>query len=368
MTLTNTNDTIQGAGNHRRQRRAEQSSIKRTIDANSSGQNLNVNQGNGGVTNTGTLEATGGGTLLLFNKITNTGGAITASGTDSVVNIDNATVIGGTLNTASGGLLQTVGSSDLNGVTISPGSTYTTAGATTQLDTSLTNDGTFLIDGSASNAIVNLGSNVTLSGGGAVTMKIRQRHAAFLRGSGVTLTNTNDTIQGAGNIGDSGALTIANQATIDANASGQNLNLSQGGGVVTNTGTLEATAGGVLQIFSKVTNTGGAITANGGTVNVIGTISGGTLNTLNGGVMESSGGGANLSGVTISTGSTYTAGPGTTTQLNGAIVNDGTFAINGAAGNAIVNLGSAVTLSGGGRSSCPPAPAAARFCAAATSR
>ena len=64
--------------------------------------------------------------------------------------------------------------------------------------------------------------------------------------------------------------------------------------------------------------------------------------------METSGGGADLSGVTISTGSTYTAGPSTTTQLNGAIVNDGTFAINGATGNAIVNLGSAVTLSGGG--------------------
>ena len=348
VTLTNANDTIQGAGNV-----GDSGALgianQATIDANASGQNLNVNGGNGGVTNTGTLEATGGGTLLLFNKITNTGGAITASGTGSVVDIDNATVIGGTLNTASGGLLRTVGSADLNGVTISAGSTYTTAGATTQLDTSLTNDGTFLIDGSASNAIVNLGSNVTLSGGGAVTMKSGGGTAAFFRGSGVTLTNANDTIQGAGNIGDSGALGIANQATIDANGSGQNLNLSQGGGVVTNTGTLEATAGGVLQIFSKVTNTGGAITANGGTVNVIGTISGGTLNTLNGGVMETSGGGANLSGVTISKGSTYTAGTGSTTQLNGAIVDAGTLAINGASGNAIVNLGSAVTLSGGGQ-------------------
>ena len=52
--------------------------------------------------------------------------------------------------------------------------------------------------------------------------------------------------------------------------------------------------------------------------------------------------------MTISSGSTYAAGPSTTTQLDGAIVNDGIFAINGASGNAIVNLGSAVTLSGGG--------------------
>ena len=120
FTLTNTANTIQGAGNI-----GDSGALaivnKATIDANASGQNLNVNQGNGGVTNTGTLEATNGGTLNLFNTITNTGGAITASGTGSTVNIDDATVVGGTLNTASGGLLQTVGTSTLNGVTISDG-------------------------------------------------------------------------------------------------------------------------------------------------------------------------------------------------------------------------------------------------------
>ena len=287
--------------------------------------------------------------LQLFNKITNTGGTIIASGKGSTVNVAG-TIVGGTLTTASGGLMQTAGSSDLNGVTISSGSTYTAApGSTTQLDAAIVNDGTFAINGAASNAIVNLGSNVTLSGGGAVTMSSAS-FSAFLRGSGVTLTNTNDTIQGAGYIGDSGALAIANQATIDANSSGQNLNVNQGNGGVTNTGTLEATGGGVLQLFNTITNqTGGAVTANGRQPSMSSaTISGGTLNTLNSGVMETSGGGANLSGVTISSGSTYTAGPGTTTQLNGAIVNDGTFAINGAASNAVVNLGSAVTLSGGG--------------------
>ena len=162
-----------------------------------------------------------------------------------------------------------------------------------------------------SNAIVNLGSAVTLSGGGTVTMSSGTGNA-YLRGSGLTLTNTNDTIQGAGLIGDSGALAIVNKGTINANSSGQSLNVEQGGGAITNTGTLEATGGGVLNLYGTVTNkTGGVITANGGTVNVIGTVSGGTLNTLNSGVMESSGGSADLSGVTISSGSTYTTGPGT---------------------------------------------------------
>ena len=83
---------------------------------------------------------------------------------------------------------------------------------------------------------------------------------------------TNNTIQGAGFIGDSGALAFANEATIDANSSGQNLNLNAGNGGVTNTGTLEATGGGVLNLFNTITNTGGAITASGtgSTVNVDG--------------------------------------------------------------------------------------------------
>ena len=77
----------------------------------------------------------------------------------------------------------------------------------------------FLIDGSAGNTIVNLGSAVTLLGGGVVTLKSGSG-SAFLRGSGFTLTNTANTIQGAGNIGDSGALSIVNKATIDADSLG----------------------------------------------------------------------------------------------------------------------------------------------------
>ena len=174
------------------------------------------------------------------------------------------TIVGGTLNTASGGLMQTVSSADLNGVTISSGSTYAAGpGTTTQLNGAIVNDGTFAINGASGNSIVNLGSDVTLSGGGAVTMASGASGSAFLRGRSLTLTNTNNTIQGAGLIGDNGELAIVNQATIDANSSGQDLNLNQGGGGVTNTGTLEATGGGVLQLFNTITNTGGAITASG---------------------------------------------------------------------------------------------------------
>ena len=77
-----------------------------------SGKTLALNAANGGVTNTGTLEATGGGVLTLNNTITNAGGNITASGAgggfNSTVNVVG-TITNGTLNTSSGGLMQSVG-------------------------------------------------------------------------------------------------------------------------------------------------------------------------------------------------------------------------------------------------------------------
>ena len=70
---------------------------------------------------------------------------------------------------------------------------------------------------------MNLEGNVTLSGGGAVILKTKSGNV-FLRGSGgVTLTNTDNTIQGSGVVADSGMLNITNNSTINANASGDNL-------------------------------------------------------------------------------------------------------------------------------------------------
>jgi hypothetical protein len=79
---------------------------------------------------------------------------------------------------------------------------------------------------------------------------------AFLRGGGVTLTNLNDTIQGAGVIGDNAALAIDNAGTIDANSSGQSLTLNRGGGSIANSGVFEATAGGDLVLAQAIFGAG----------------------------------------------------------------------------------------------------------------
>ena len=145
---------------------------------------------------------------------------------------------------------------NLNGVTISSGSTYTAGpGTTTQLNGAIVNDGTFAINGAAATRS-SISAAPSRCRAAARSRCLQGSFNAFLRGSGLTLTNTNDTIQGAGLIGDSGALAINNKGTIDANSSGQNLNLGQGGGALTNTGTFEATAGGHLFLAQAISGAG----------------------------------------------------------------------------------------------------------------
>src|SRR5258708_27225400 len=281
-----------------------------TIDANSAaGQATLVLNGSGGVTNTGLLEATNGGTLSIQNSITNTGGNITASGTSSTVVLNGASITGGTLNSTGGGTMETGGSgATLDGstaagaVTLSGGSTYTASNnATTLLVGTITNKGTIRLNGGGgANGIMNLGSgtapNFTLQGGGTMVLSTTtvpsNSGAAFIQQAvgGVTLTNVDNTILGEGVIGN-GGLTLVNQSKriIDAHSTGgpliTTLTLNGSGGVA-NAGLLEATNSGILQITNAVNNTGGKITASGASSTVAlngASITGGTLNSIGGG-------------------------------------------------------------------------------------
>jgi hypothetical protein len=176
--------------------------------------------------------------------------------------------------------MSTGSTATLDNVTISSGSTYTgAAGTTTTLLDGLTNKGTVQVDGGGgANTILQIGNSLSLSGGGTVNLSVASGGGnAFLRGSGVTLTNVDNTIQGAGNIGDSGALALVNQAKVDANATGQTLGIGGGGGSITNNGTFAANNGGTLALAAPVTNTGtihainGTINANGGFTGTTGT-------------------------------------------------------------------------------------------------
>ena len=376
LTLTNADNTIQGYGvignggltviNNG------------TINANVSGQTLTLN-GSGGVTNTGTLEATGGGILGISNITVNDAvSSIQANGAGSSVLIQNSNIVGGALTTTGGGTigqgnsswvlldgLTQVGSTPA-GVTISNGTTWNTGhNSTTYVQGSIVNKGTIALNaGGYNNSYLQLQANTTLSGGGTVTLGSDGTATAFIQQGqgGLTLTNADNTIQGYGTIGN-GGLTVINNGTINANVSGQTLTLNGSGGV-TNTGTLEATNGGTLSIQGiAVYDAVSSIQANGAGSSVLiqnSNIVGGALTTTGGGTIGQGNSswvlldgltqvGSTPAGVTISNGTTWNTGSNSITNVQGSIVNNGTIALNaGGYNNSFLQLQANTTLSGGG--------------------
>ncbi len=164
--LTNVNNTIQGSG----QIGAGQMGLvnQATIDANQPTA-LTIQTSNG-TTNTGTLEASAGGNLILdADTYTNTGGTILASGAGSVVTLLNPTVNGGTLNTASGGLIQASGDPELNGVT-NKGTYQLPNNNDTILAGTITNNGAIQLNSVGNLTEIQASGAVTLTGGGTVTL------------------------------------------------------------------------------------------------------------------------------------------------------------------------------------------------------
>jgi len=281
LTLINTDNTITGAGAIGLGGLAFDN--KATVDANAAGQILDLF---GTVTNTSLLEATIGATLSIrgvagiTTNVANTGGNITADGAGSMVAISaNATITGGTLNTKNGGVMQTTGAATLDGVTIAAGTTYiTNNGSVTSLQGTITNHGTLQVTGGGGfNTILDIPGNATLSGGGTVTLNTAAGGGAALienltGGPTSTLTNADNTIQGAGAIG-LGGLAVVNQpgGTLLANAPGQNLAVSFGS--LTNNGVMEVNPGSGLIVTSTFTNfsgntlTDGTYIVNGATAN-----------------------------------------------------------------------------------------------------
>ena len=371
-TLTNS-DVIEGAGEIGNGTLAVINSG--TIDANSSaGTGTLTLNGSGGITNTNVIEATSGGTLEISGlTVNNSGGAITANG--GSVQVINSTIIqGGTLNVLGGGTMETAqgSASTLDGttngaLTISAGSTYSMSGngATINILGTITDKGTIqVIGGGDANGYLHLTGNVTLNGGGTVVLTTATGGGnAFIYGNGETLTNS-DVIEGTGEIG-SGSLAVINGGTIDADSSaGTGILILNGSGGITNAngataGLMEATSGGTLEIDGiTVNNDGGAITANGGSVQLLSNaaIEGGTLNELGSGTFETGSNqtatldGSTHGALTISAGSTYiTTDSNSNTDILGTITDKGTLQVNGGndANGSLILTGN-VTLNGGG--------------------
>jgi hypothetical protein len=324
------------------------------INANQSGGTLTIAptaNATNGFTNTGTLEATAGGTLAL-NSGTYTNAVGSAQGTilanNGTVNLNNgATVVGGTLKSQNGGVIQNTATAFLNGststgaVTVATGTSLSVLNNTNlQVEGSIVNNGTISLNSVGNGTYIEVngaaGSTATLSGTGTLTLSNNGNNEIYGANASNVFINK-QTIQGSGNIGGN-QMAFTNQGTVNANQSTQ-LYIQTSNGT-TNTGTLEATAGGTLTLY------GNTVTNTGGTIQAIGTSASGGAAAVNlqngvtvvGGTLTSNQYGAfyDLDNVTLSgLTSTATINVNNNTALNlvGTIVNNGAINLN-SAGNA----------------------------------
>ena len=149
-------------------------------------------------------------------------------------------------------------------------------GAMVPLGGTIDNTGTIALDstGDATDLQI-IGNGVTLEGGGQVILSDSSENMIVGTNTDATLTNVDNTISGAGQIGaGDGNLTLVNETagTIDANIVGAVLTLDTGNTIV-NAGLLEASNGGTLQIDDNVSNSG-TLSANGGTLLAAGNVTG----------------------------------------------------------------------------------------------
>lgn len=358
-TLTNASNTISGAGNIGAG--TLQFVNQSLVDANLSGSTLTIQPSGSGVTNTGTLRASGGGILTLSGStFTNTGGTIEAQN-NSVVNFSGAAVTGGTLLTSGTGSLRATSGSTLTGITLGSAATALRFenGSTNTLAGTVTNPGTITINSTSNQTDVQAGAGgLTLAGSGIFQLN----NSARLYGATGTTTITNSsghTIRGAGNLG-AGQLQFVNNGIVEASTSGGTLVIQPSNTGIDNNATLRATGGGTLSLSGGIfDNTGGLIEAQTGSTVLFTSIAltGGTLTTSGSGTMRAVGGNT-FTSFTLSTGSTLGFDNGSTNTIGGTVTNVGTFSINSiasttdlkvATGGATLNGGGVVTLANSAR-------------------
>jgi hypothetical protein len=345
-----------------------------TINANIGGGGANplIIDTAGAGSNTGTMEATNGGTLEVQASFNNTGGKIQAMGASSKVLLGPDTSFsGGTLTTSGGGIVGGTNNTGSEHAATLEGMTNTVTnsgtfevfdGGAAVLDGTINNTGTILLNGASASTLLDVSGPThaaTLTGGGTVTMSNSVNNVIGVFGG--NLTNTNNTIQGAGHIGNT-QMTLNNQGTINANIAGGNRLVVDPNVNETNTGTMEATNGGTLELqVANYANKGGTIQAVGATSMIIlgpdTSFSGGTFTTSGGGVIgvttTSGQHAATLEGMTdvLTNAGTFEVFDGAALVLDGTINNTGTILLNGVNSSTLLDVSGpnhAATLTGKG--------------------
>ncbi|MDB5394510.1 MAG: hypothetical protein JWM91_2016, partial [Rhodospirillales bacterium] len=177
---------------------------------------------------------------------------------------------------------------DQEPVTMNAGTIAIADGAMLPLGGTIENTGTIALGSTGLHTHLEvIVRGVTLEGGGHVTLSDDDHNGIFGGSADATLINVDNTITGAGNIGE-GQLTLINQGTILANGTNA-LIIDTGSNAVTNAGVLEATGSGGLVIDGGIANSGN-LWANGGNVKILGDVTGTGTATISGTAMLEFGG------------------------------------------------------------------------------
>ena len=328
------------------------------------------------VKNTGILKSTNtaantGGLVIANTSVDNSGkgnaGKIEAIGANTHVDLQNSTILGGTLITSGGGVIQTIANNSATLDGVSAGAPITNKGTVLVKDTSaltldgvINNMGVIRLASTVDNTRIVLGSQtVTLQGGGSLTLSDSANNFIYGNSGLYQLINVDNMISGAGQLGN-GQLSLVNQGSgvIDANQKiALVLNGGGGGAQTINNGLLEDTGTGGLVLNNTIDN-GGTIKAvgAGAHVDLSGTyIEGGTLMAAAGGTIRTVNGSSTLDGVTagaLTIVGSVTITDQTALYLAGTINNTGTIALAGISTTGVTDLrlnSQTVTLQGHGK-------------------
>ncbi len=161
---------------------------------------------------------------------------------------------------------------DQTPVTNNAGSMMISDGAMLPLSGTINNTGTIAVNSTGDETDLQLVQHgITLQGGGQIILSDSSANVISGTDPSVTLTNVDNTISGAGHLGD-GQLTLLNEGTIIADGSNA-LVIDTGANIIVNSGTLQSTGSGGLVIYSDVSNSG-LLRADGGNLTVHGNVSG----------------------------------------------------------------------------------------------
>ena len=352
------------------------------VNANLTGQTLTLARD---LTNTGTLQASGGGTLgITTTTITNIGGTIQALSGSSVNLASGATInggtvqnIGGTISIGSGVILD---GTHAAGITLAGNLSEPNGGSTTLLNT-IHNTGSISLNSAGSSTLLLVGGAgadvATLLDGGTITLGATGTGSILAATTnGNRLINENNTIQGQGTIGNT-SMKLTNRGLILANVPGGTLvvNPLSGAGNVVNTGTMRASTGSTLFIQSSIANTdgvtGGIVEATaggllkvqsaaltGGMVQTVGageiqlhtaTVTGGSLLNSSTGIIRAASGQSIVNGLNNAAGGQVLIDNGAQLRLQNTVQNAGTIQFNASGSTTYLFIDGSVTLQGAGK-------------------